>query len=134
MRGAARLVSTGSGLMAASATRPLRRFHLGAGTAEFAEGPLKGWNGACAGSFFLKSETREKEPPMKRKTSGLPDERTERRRRKNLSDEQVNELERAGGVEAGMQAGSAGGSDLEPKAWRDQSVGRTGQTERRAKR
>ncbi len=39
-------------------------------------------------------------------------DRTERQRRKNLSDDQVKELELAGGVEGGMQAGSAGG----PKA------------------
>ena len=34
---------------------------------------------------------------------------TEGERRKNLSDEQIEELELAGGVEGGMRAGSAGG-------------------------
>jgi hypothetical protein len=34
---------------------------------------------------------------------------TEDERRKNLSDEQIEELELAGGVEGGMRAGSAGG-------------------------
>jgi len=43
----------------------------------------------------------------KRRTSaGDP---TEKERRKNLSDREVDELELAGGVEGGMQAGSAGG-------------------------
>lgn len=43
----------------------------------------------------------------KRRTSaGDP---TEDERRKNLSDKDVKELELAGGVEGGMQAGSAGG-------------------------
>jgi hypothetical protein len=34
---------------------------------------------------------------------------TEGERRKNLSEEQIKDLELAGGVEGGMQAGSAGG-------------------------
>jgi hypothetical protein len=34
---------------------------------------------------------------------------TEGERRKNLSEEQIEDLELAGGVEGGMQAGSAGG-------------------------
>ena len=38
-----------------------------------------------------------------------PADRTERERRKNLSDRQIADLELAGGVEGGMQAGSAGG-------------------------
>lgn len=42
--------------------------------------------------------------------SETPDDRTARERRKNLSDKQIEELELAGGVEGGMQAGSAGGS------------------------
>lgn len=44
---------------------------------------------------------------MKRKD--LDHDRTEKERRKNLSEGEVNELELAGGVEGGMQAGSAGG-------------------------
>lgn len=38
------------------------------------------------------------------------DDPTEPERRKNLTDEQLRELELAGGVEGGMPAGSAGGS------------------------
>ncbi|HEU4968385.1 hypothetical protein [Sphingomonas sp.] len=37
------------------------------------------------------------------------DDPTESERRKNLSEEQIEDLELAGGVEGGMQAGSAGG-------------------------
>ena len=44
---------------------------------------------------------------MKRKP--FPDDRTAPERREDLSDEQIKELELAGGVEGGMQAGSAGG-------------------------
>lgn len=36
-------------------------------------------------------------------------DRTERARRKKLTDEQLHQLELAGGVEGGMPAGSAGG-------------------------
>ncbi|HWI87929.1 MAG TPA: hypothetical protein VNS11_01615 [Sphingomicrobium sp.] len=39
----------------------------------------------------------------------FPDDKTAPERRKNLTDEQIKELELAGGVEGGMQAGSAGG-------------------------
>ena len=42
-------------------------------------------------------------------------DKTEDERRKNLDDREIEELELAGGVEGGMQAGSAGGpgeSDL----------------------
>jgi len=42
-----------------------------------------------------------------------PDDRTERERRKNLTDRQIKDLELAGGVEGGMQAGSAGGPGQE---------------------
>jgi hypothetical protein len=42
-------------------------------------------------------------------TNPVAGDRTANERRKNLSDEQVKELELAGGVEGGMQAGSAGG-------------------------
>lgn len=46
---------------------------------------------------------------MTAKTSELRGDKTEGERRRNLSDGQVKELELAGGVEGGMQAGSAGG-------------------------
>jgi hypothetical protein len=39
----------------------------------------------------------------------FPDDKTAPQRRKNLSEEQIKDLELAGGVEGGMQAGSAGG-------------------------
>ena len=38
-----------------------------------------------------------------------PHDKSERQRRKNLTDQQIRDLELAGGVEGGMQAGSAGG-------------------------
>jgi hypothetical protein len=38
-----------------------------------------------------------------------PADKSAERRRKRLTDEQIRELELAGGVEGGMQAGSAGG-------------------------
>jgi hypothetical protein len=38
-----------------------------------------------------------------------PPDKSERERRKDLTDEQIRELELAGGVEGGMKAGSAGG-------------------------
>ena len=38
-----------------------------------------------------------------------PEHKAERERHKTLTDQQIDELERAGGVEGGMQAGSAGG-------------------------
>lgn len=43
------------------------------------------------------------------KKSDFPPDKTERERRKNLDDREIDELELAGGVEGGMQAGSAGG-------------------------
>lgn len=49
--------------------------------------------------------------------SGLSGDKTADERRKNLSDSEIEDLELAGGVEGGMQAGSAGGpgqSDAEP--------------------
>ena len=46
---------------------------------------------------------------MNARKSGFPEDRTERERRKNLDDHEVDDLELAGGVEGGMQAGSAGG-------------------------
>ena len=48
----------------------------------------------------------------------FPHDKTAAGRRKNLSPEQIRELELAGGVEGGMQAGSAGG----PSANRDRSA------------
>ena len=41
--------------------------------------------------------------------SPFPADKTEGERRKNLSGREVQDLELAGGVEGGMQAGSAGG-------------------------
>ncbi|HEX3422724.1 MAG TPA: hypothetical protein VHS33_04895 [Sphingomicrobium sp.] len=52
---------------------------------------------------------------MDSKTTGFPADRTEPERRKDLSDEQVGELERAGGAEGGLQAGSAGGPGSDPE-------------------
>jgi hypothetical protein len=46
---------------------------------------------------------------MTEKKSRLPEDKTARERRKHLSDEEIEDLELAGGVEGGMQAGSAGG-------------------------
>lgn len=46
---------------------------------------------------------------MKESSSRFPSDRTEKQRRKDLSEQQVKDLELAGGVEGGMQAGSAGG-------------------------
>ena len=39
----------------------------------------------------------------------FPEDKTAPARRKNLTEEQIKEVELAGGVEGGMQAGSAGG-------------------------
>ena len=46
---------------------------------------------------------------MSANKSDFPADTTEGERRKNLDDRQIDELELAGGVEGGMQAGSAGG-------------------------
>jgi hypothetical protein len=46
---------------------------------------------------------------MAAKKPELHGDKTEGERRKSLSDGQVKELDLAGGVEGGMQAGSAGG-------------------------
>ena len=46
---------------------------------------------------------------MTGKKTGFPDDKTARERRKHLSDKEIKDLELAGGVEGGMQAGSAGG-------------------------
>ena len=46
---------------------------------------------------------------MTAKKSDFPRDKTESERRKNLHQSEVDELELAGGVDGGMQAGSAGG-------------------------
>jgi hypothetical protein len=46
---------------------------------------------------------------MTDKKAGFPEDKTAHERRKNLTEEELKELELAGGVEGGMQAGSAGG-------------------------
>jgi hypothetical protein len=46
---------------------------------------------------------------MSAKKPEFEQDRTEGERRKHLSDRQIKDLELAGGVEGGMQAGSAGG-------------------------
>ena len=46
---------------------------------------------------------------MNEKKRGSDDDPTEDERRKGLTDNEVKELDLAGGVEGGMQAGSAGG-------------------------
>ncbi|MGN6850322.1 MAG: hypothetical protein ACTHJK_12750 [Sphingomicrobium sp.] len=46
---------------------------------------------------------------MTGKKSDYPDDKTARERRKDLSAKEIEDLELAGGVEGGMQAGSAGG-------------------------
>lgn len=46
---------------------------------------------------------------MKATKSAFPADKTEDERRKILTGPQIEELELAGGVEGGMQAGSAGG-------------------------
>lgn len=46
---------------------------------------------------------------MSRKTAQFPQDKTASDRRKDLSDDEIRQLELAGGVEGGMQAGSAGG-------------------------
>ncbi len=46
---------------------------------------------------------------MTSKKSEFPDDKTKTERRRNLSPKELKDLELAGGVEGGMQAGSAGG-------------------------
>lgn len=61
---------------------------------------------------------------MKKPSSERPEDRNARERRKGLSDEQIKELELAGGVEGGMQAGTAGGpssSNRRPKPEKEHS-------------
>ena len=54
----------------------------------------------------------------KQSSSERPEDRNARERRKGLTEEQIKEMELAGGVEGGMQAGTAGGplsSNSRPK-------------------
>lgn len=46
---------------------------------------------------------------MNARNPEFSDDRTARERRRKLTDKQIKDLELAGGVEGGMQAGSAGG-------------------------
>ncbi|HJP69498.1 MAG TPA: hypothetical protein VJ846_11400 [Sphingomicrobium sp.] len=59
---------------------------------------------------------------MTAKSPEFPDDKTAPERRKNLTKEEIKELELAGGVEGGMQAGSAGGpgSNDENKAGKNE--------------
>jgi hypothetical protein len=52
----------------------------------------------------------EQEQAMTGRDAGKADDKSAAERRKGLSDDQIKELELAGGVEGGMQAGSAGPS------------------------
>lgn len=45
---------------------------------------------------------------MPRKSPDFPDDKTAPERRKNLTEDEIKDLELAGGVEGGMQAGSGG--------------------------
>ena len=60
---------------------------------------------------------------MKKQSSERPEDRNAReRRKKGLTEEQIKEMELAGGVEGGMQAGTAGGpssSNSRPKPEKD---------------
>lgn len=56
---------------------------------------------------------------MSKRDREFPEDRTAGQRRKDLTEEEVRELELAGGVEGGMRAGSAGGpgeGDARPKS------------------
>lgn len=46
---------------------------------------------------------------MSGRSPDFPDDKTAAERRKNLTEQEIKDLELAGGVEGGMQAGSAGG-------------------------
>jgi hypothetical protein len=46
---------------------------------------------------------------MSGRSRDFPDDKTAPERRKNLTEQEIRDLELAGGVEGGMQAGSAGG-------------------------
>ena len=64
------------------------------------------WNAAWGALVLPEGHGRK---PMKASEQRFDYDRTSGERRKNLSDGQVKDLELAGGVERGMQAGSAGG-------------------------
>jgi hypothetical protein len=49
------------------------------------------------------------------KKNPYPDDRTAPERRKKLTEKQIEDLELAGGVEGGMQAGSAGPRESDAK-------------------
>ena len=57
--------------------------------------------------------------------SPFPPDKTEAERRKNLTPRDVKDLELAGGVEGGMQAGSAGGPGERKAAAAEDSTGKT---------
>ncbi|HWJ38660.1 MAG TPA: hypothetical protein VNR86_07875 [Sphingomicrobium sp.] len=57
---------------------------------------------------------------MPRKSPDFPDDKTAPERRKNLTEEEIRDLELAGGVEGGMQAGSGG---PKPRKDRDKGTG-----------
>lgn len=64
--------------------------------------------------------------PMTASKSKFSDDRTKSERRKDLSPQEIKDLELAGGVEGGMRAGSAGGpgeKDKQPSA--DDTAGPT---------
>lgn len=46
---------------------------------------------------------------MSGRSPDFPDDKTAAERRKNLTEQEIKDLKLAGGVEGGMQAGSAGG-------------------------
>lgn len=60
---------------------------------------------------------------MAEEKTGFPEDKTERERRKNLTAAQVEELDLAGGVEGGMQAGAAGGPGQADVEARDRDDG-----------
>lgn len=53
---------------------------------------------------------------MSGRSPDFPDDKTAPERRKNLSKEEIKDLKLAGGVEGGMQAGSAGGPGEDDKS------------------
>lgn len=66
---------------------------------------------------------------MTSKKPVFPHDRTERERRKDLTDEEIKELELAGGVEGGMRAGS-GGPRTSDKRNNGTANGKSGQSQR----
>jgi hypothetical protein len=53
---------------------------------------------------------------MSARSPDFPDDRTGPERRKTLTEQEIKDLELAGGVEGGMRAGSAGGTGANDKA------------------